>query len=77
MVVPSARMARKLSADVPELAVPDHLVEMIDHDAQAGVRFAVDLVDKIRSSDRFTGVHLVPVARYREVAAALIDRLRR
>jgi 5,10-methylenetetrahydrofolate reductase len=77
MVVPSARMARKLSADVPQLAVPDHLVEMIDHDAQAGVRFAVDLVDKIRSSERFTGAHLVPVARYREVAAALIDRLRR
>jgi len=77
MVVPSAGMARKLSADVPQLAVPDHLVEMIDRDWQAGVGFAVDLVDEIRSSERFTGAHLVPVARYREVAAALIDRLRR
>src|SRR3954468_8404955 len=32
MVIPSARMARKLASDVPQLAVPPHLVEMIDRD---------------------------------------------
>jgi 5,10-methylenetetrahydrofolate reductase len=74
MVVPSARMARKLSADVPQLAVPPHLVDMIDRDPTAGVGFAADLIDDIRSTDRFDGVHLVPVARYREITSALLDR---
>ncbi|MBX7159411.1 MAG: methylenetetrahydrofolate reductase [Acidimicrobiia bacterium] len=74
MVIPSARMARKLSADVPQLAVPSHLVAMVDRDPTAGVGFAADLVDDIRGSDRFDGVHLVPVARYREITSALLDR---
>lgn len=76
MVVPSARMARKLSADVPQLAVPDHLVEMVDHDPEAGVHHAVALVDDIRASGRFEGVHLIPVTRARQVTAALLDRRR-
>lgn len=40
----------------------------------AGVGFAADLIDSIRATDEFDGVHLVPVARYREIAAALLDR---
>lgn len=74
MVIPSARMARKLSADVPQLAVPPHLVERVDHDPNAGVGFAADLVDAVAATELFDGVHLVPVARYREIAAALLDR---
>lgn len=73
MVIPAARMARKLSADVPQLTVPEHLVEMVDHDHDAGVAFAADLVGRhphdqtVRRSPR-TG------ARYREIASALLDR---
>lgn len=74
MVIPSARMARKLSADVPQLSVPRDLVEMVDRDPNAGVEFAANLIDSIRRTDEFDGVHLVPVSRYREIAAALIDR---
>ena len=33
MVVPSAAMARKLSADVPQLAVPEEVLSRIDRDA--------------------------------------------
>lgn len=69
MVIPSAGMARKLSADVPQLAVPSELVDMVDSDPGAGVEFAVDLVDSIAATGRFDGVHLVPVARYREIAS--------
>lgn len=76
MVVPSARMARKLSADVPQLAVPPHLIEMVDRDPNAGVELAVDLIDSIRTTNQFDGVHLVPVVRYREIASALLDRRR-
>lgn len=74
MVIPSARMARKLSADVPQLAVPPHLVELVDREPNAGVDFAADLIDAVAANGLFDGVHLVPVARYREIAAALLGR---
>jgi 5,10-methylenetetrahydrofolate reductase len=71
MVVASAAMGRKLSRDVPQLAVPDHLVEIIDRDPTAGVAIAADTIAEIRESGAFDGVHLIPVSRYREVAAVL------
>ena len=71
LVLPSAAMARKLSHDVPELAVPDEIIARLDADRDAGVDLALAMVTAIRDSGRFDGVHLVPVNRYREVAAAL------
>jgi 5,10-methylenetetrahydrofolate reductase len=71
MVVASAQMARKLSADIPQLRVPDPVVARIEADRSAGVDLACDLVEQIRASGAFDGVHLVPVGRYREVAARL------
>jgi 5,10-methylenetetrahydrofolate reductase len=71
MVVPSVAMARKISADIPELAVPDAWVRAIERDPLAGVDLACDLVARIRASGAFEGVHLIPVSRYREVAARL------
>jgi 5,10-methylenetetrahydrofolate reductase len=76
MVVPSAAMARKISADIPQLAVPDAWMRAIERDPSAGVELACDLVESIRESGAFDGVHLIPVSRYREVAARLEDRLR-
>jgi hypothetical protein len=64
-------MARKLSADIPELAVPERLVEALDADRDAGVDFACQMVIDLRESSAFDGVHLVPVSRYREIAARL------
>jgi 5,10-methylenetetrahydrofolate reductase len=69
MVVPSATMARKLSTDIPELAVPEPIIRRIDQDRDAGVELAWELVSAIRDSGKFAGVHLIPVTRYREVAA--------
>jgi 5,10-methylenetetrahydrofolate reductase len=71
MVPASATMARKVSADIPQLAVPDALIESLDIDADAGVEFACQMVRDIRASGAFDGVHLIPVSRYREVAARL------
>jgi methylenetetrahydrofolate reductase (NADPH) len=71
MVVASATMARKLSGDIPQLAVPPAVVEALEHDRDAGVELACDLVEQIRESGAFDGVHLIPVSRYREVAARL------
>jgi methylenetetrahydrofolate reductase (NADPH) len=71
MVLPSASMARKLSHDVPQLAVPARIIDAIDRDPAAGVDLACDLVLAVRESGAFDGVHLVPVSRYRETAARL------
>jgi 5,10-methylenetetrahydrofolate reductase len=71
MVVASAAMARKLSRDVPQLAVPEHIVDRLDHDPSAGVTIAADLVNQIYESGAFDGVHLIPVSRYREISARL------
>jgi 5,10-methylenetetrahydrofolate reductase len=71
MVVPSAAMAAKLTADVPQLAVPDAWTAAIDRDPNAGVALACELVAAIRESGAYDGVHLIPVNRYRDVAARL------
>jgi len=71
MVPTSATMARKLSAHIPELAVPDDLVEALDSDPDAGVDFACQMVNDIQESGVFDGVHLIPVSRYRQIAARL------
>ncbi|MEO5840474.1 MAG: methylenetetrahydrofolate reductase [Acidimicrobiales bacterium] len=71
MVVASAAMGRKLSADVPQLAVPAPVLARIERDPDAGIKIACDLVDQIRESDVFDGVHLIPVSRYREVTTRL------
>ena len=69
LVVASAGMARHLT--IPGLTVPPDLVARLETDRNAGVDAACDLVLGIRDSGAFDGVHLIPVARYREVAARL------
>jgi len=76
MALPSATMARKVSADVPQLAVPAPILDRLDADPAAGVDLAVELVAGVRESQAFEGVHLIPVARYRQIAAALEPVLR-
>ena len=71
MAPASATMARKLSADIPELTVPDRLVAALDRDRDAGVDYACQMVSELRESGAFEGVHLIPVSRYREIAARL------
>ncbi len=71
MVVPSAQMAAKLTAEFPQLAVPRWLVERTETDRDAGVELACDMVCEIRASGAFDGVHLIPVRRYRDVARRL------
>jgi 5,10-methylenetetrahydrofolate reductase len=71
MVVASAAMGRKLSRDVPQLAVPEEIIDRLDRDPSAGVAIAADLVTEIHEAGAFDGVHLIPVSRYREISARL------
>ena len=69
IVLASAGMARNFT--IPGLTIPPELVARLEKDRNAGVDAACDLVVGIRESGAFDGVHLIPVARYREVAARL------
>lgn len=71
MVLASAAMARRLQESVAEFDIPASLIEELEADRYAGVEVACDLVRALRDSGAFDGVHLVPVGRYREVAARL------
>ena len=75
MALPSATMARKVGAEVPQLAVPRHVVDRLEADPTSGVDLAVELVLGVRDSGAFDGAHLIPVSRYRQVAAALEPEL--
>ena len=71
MVLASAGMARRLVAAAPDIDIPEALVRAVDTDPDAGVDAAIELIDGIRASGAFTGVHLIPVNRYRQVATRL------
>jgi 5,10-methylenetetrahydrofolate reductase len=76
MVVPSASMARKIGSEISQLAVPQGWLDALDSDPTAGVSLACDLAVALKESQAFDGVHLIPVSKYREVAARLEGALR-
>jgi 5,10-methylenetetrahydrofolate reductase len=71
MVMASNKMAQRIAADVPEIGVPDDLIEALDADPDAGVHRAVEMIGQVRDSGRFDGVHLIPVGRYAQIATQL------
>ncbi len=71
MVVTSPSMARKLSGDIPQLAIPGPVIDRLDADRDAGVEIACDIIRQIHESKAFDGIHLIPVSRYREMASRL------
>jgi 5,10-methylenetetrahydrofolate reductase len=77
MVVPSVGMARKIGTAIHQLAVPEPWISAIDTDPHAGVRLACELVADLKNSGVFDGAHLIPVNKYRDVAADLEQRLTR
>ncbi|TDD37096.1 methylenetetrahydrofolate reductase [Actinomadura sp. KC06] len=76
MVLASGGMARNLASSIPDIDIPAELVEAVERDRSAGVAAACEQVLAVRESGAFDGVHLVPVSRYREVAAVLERELR-
>jgi methylenetetrahydrofolate reductase (NADPH) len=71
MVLASAGMARRLAAAIPDIEIPDALVNRVERDPRAGVDAACEQIERLRASGAFAGVHLVPVNRYREMALRL------
>jgi methylenetetrahydrofolate reductase (NADPH) len=75
MVIASSQMANKLASETSQITVPEWLVERLEGDPDAGLEKACRMVAEIASSGLFSGVHLIPVRRYREVAARLESSL--
>lgn len=75
MVLANPTMAASLADSLPEVSIPDSLLRQLDKDPDAGVDAACQLVLDLRESGAFEGVHLIPVGRYREVAARLTAEL--
>jgi methylenetetrahydrofolate reductase (NADPH) len=71
LVVSSAAMALRLGERIPQLRAPDAWIDAVANDPDAGVELACDLVERIRASGAFAGVHLVAGARSRQTAAVL------
>jgi methylenetetrahydrofolate reductase (NADPH) len=71
LVVASPAMAAALSGATAQINVPTGLVAALAQDRDAGVALACGMMAELRDSGSFDGVHLVPVGRYRSVAARL------
>jgi 5,10-methylenetetrahydrofolate reductase len=71
IVLASSTMARSLSKTIPDIVIPGDIVDRVDRDPKAGIDIACELLMAIRDSGAFQGVHLIPVSRYRPVAARL------
>lgn len=71
LVLASSRMARRVNATIPDIRIPQTIIDKLDDDPQIGVELACEQIATIKESGAFDGVHLVPVGRYKEVAARL------
>jgi 5,10-methylenetetrahydrofolate reductase len=71
LVLASSRMARSVNASIPEIRIPGAIIDKLDDDPQIGVEIACEQIAAIKDSGAFDGVHLVPVGRFKEVAARL------
>ncbi len=74
LVLASARMAHRVNASVPEIRIPERIIDKLDDDPTLGIELACEQIEAIRESGDFDGIHLVPVGRYREMADRLVRR---
>jgi methylenetetrahydrofolate reductase (NADPH) len=79
LVLASARMARRVNATIPDIRIPERIIDKLESDPDYGIEFAVEQIETVRDSGLFDGVHLVPVTRFRQIAERLqsFDRGRR
>lgn len=71
LVLASSRMGQRVNTMIPGINVPRTVIDKLDDDPSVGIDVAFEQIETLRDSGGFDGVHLVPVGRYREVAARL------
>ncbi|MFE0151599.1 methylenetetrahydrofolate reductase [Nonomuraea sp. NPDC059007] len=75
MVLASESHARRLAGAIPDIAIPESMFTALAADRMAGVEAACEHVLAVRDSGAYDGVHLIPVARYRDVESRLSTEL--
>jgi methylenetetrahydrofolate reductase (NADPH) len=73
LVLASARMAQRVNASVPEIRIPQRIIDKLEDDPTLGIEIAWEQIQLVKQSGAFDGVHLVPVGRYPEMAERLKD----
>jgi 5,10-methylenetetrahydrofolate reductase len=73
VVLASSRMARRINASLPDIRIPEHIIDKLDDGKHVGLDIACEQIEAVKSSGAFDGVHLVPVGSYREMADRLAD----
>lgn len=71
LVLASGRMARRVNATIPDIRIPTNVIDKLDADKEYGLDLACEQIAALKASGAFDGVHLVPVGRYRSMAARL------
>ena len=71
LVLASSRMARRINATIPDIRIPESLIDKLDDDPEIGIDIACEQIETLRDSGSVDGVHLVPVGRFRQVAERL------
>lgn len=71
LVLASSRMARRVNATIPDIRIPESLIDKLDDDPEIGIEIACEQIETLRASGTVDGVHLVPVGRFRQVAERL------
>src|ERR1039458_3034020 len=71
LVIASERMAKTLAEMTGQIDLPEELLDQLSENPAAGVDRCCALMADIKASGAFDGVHLIPVGRYRSVAARL------
>ena len=77
LVLASARMARRVNATIPDIRIPQRIIDKLESDPEYGIDFALEQIETVRDSGLFDGVHLVPVTRFRQIAERLGARDRK
>jgi methylenetetrahydrofolate reductase (NADPH) len=71
LVLASGRMARRVNATIPDIRIPTNVIDKLDADKDYGLDLACEQIAALKASGAFDGIHLVPVGRYRSMAARL------
>ncbi|MGH2806620.1 MAG: methylenetetrahydrofolate reductase [Actinomycetota bacterium] len=71
LVLASKRMAERVNASIPDIRIPQTIIDKLDDDSEVGLDLACEQIQSIKDSGAFDGVHLVPVGRYRQMAERL------
>lgn len=71
LVIASPGMAKTLSEATNQIDVPIDLLDRLVISSDAGIDLACNMMEEIKASGAFDGIHLIPVSRFRAMAARL------